>query len=36
MIYDIIEKDELLNYYFQKGYDDKKLVVYGGDDKKSS
>lgn len=34
MLYDIIEKDELLNYYFQKGYDDKKLVVYSGDDKK--
>ena len=33
MIYDIIEKDELLNYYFQKGYDDKKLVVYSADDK---
>lgn len=34
MLYDIIEKDELLNYYFQKGYDEKKSVVYGGDDKK--
>ena len=33
MLCDIIEKDELLNYYFQKGFDDKKLVVYSADDK---
>jgi hypothetical protein len=25
MLCDIIEKDELLNYYFQKGFDDKKV-----------
>lgn len=36
MLYDIIEKDELLNYYFQKGYDDKKSEVYLGDDKEKS
>ena len=36
MIYDIIEKDELLNYYFQKGYDDKKSEVYLADDKEKS
>ena len=36
MLYDIIEKDELLNYYFRKGYDDKKSEVYLGDDKEKS
>ncbi len=36
MLYDIIEKDELLNYYFQKGYDDKKSEVYLGDDEEKS